>query len=35
MKDIHYDGLEKKKQCVRLLLLKSMSEHKRRFLFWH
>lgn len=35
LKDIYYDALSKKKQCVRVLIQKSMGEYKRMFLFWN
>ena len=34
MKDLYFDGLNKKRQCIRILLEKSMSAHKRMFLHW-
>ena len=34
MKEIDFDGQSKKKQCLRVLLEKSMSDHKRLFLKW-
>ena len=35
MKDINYDALATKKQCIRKLFEKAMSSNKRMFIHWH
>lgn len=34
-KDTYYDALNKKRQCIRKLIDKSMSAEKRLFLHWN
>jgi hypothetical protein len=34
LKEAYFDGLAKKKQCIRVLLEKSSSEHRKKFNHW-